>query len=360
MGWTCKLEYTAQSDRLLCALHHNNVRIHGSFLDSWSEILFNGCMPQTPTSFTDALQSMGSSPMPTPVAKTNPALPHAACDGKNCDNCVKGGMPFKRETLSFIVVVLIGLSTLFFALWVVAMRERDALKGGSAQTNAPSEQAAAKPVEYSLPAEKTVLKTIALPKPSLAGKMSVEAALATRRSRRAYAETPLTLQQISQVLWSAQGVTDDAGHRTAPSARGAYPYTVYMVARNVAGLDAGLYRYNPTTHSVEYLGVAGAGEALIAAGVQDNSQKAPAVLALAASYAKMAKLSPADPVTGTLIEAGHIGQNIYLQIESLGMGTVVTAGFDAVKVGAALELDPNEDVVYLVPFGNRGVESVEK
>ena len=99
---------------------------------------------------------------PKPVVQTNAAVSqHPGCDGKNCDNCVKGGMPFKKETLSFIVVILIGLSTVFFALWVVTMRERDALKTGGAETAAPSEQGAVKPVEYSLPAEKTVLKTIA-------------------------------------------------------------------------------------------------------------------------------------------------------------------------------------------------------
>lgn len=321
-------------------------------------------MPQPTSSFTDALNSTSSPPTFVPQPATSPipqkkSTEAGGCDGK-CEGCVKGGMPLKKETLSFIVVILVTISTALFALWVTAMRERDALMTQGQGAEISEAEKPTKNLDYVLPAEKTVLKTTSLPKPSLAGKMSVEAALATRRSRRAYAETPLTLQQISQVLWSAQGVTDDAGHRTAPSARGAYPYTVYMVARNVTGLDAGLYRYNPTTHAVEYIGVAGAGEALVAAGVQDNSQKAPAVLVLAASYAKMAKLSPADPVTGTLIEAGHIGQNIYLQIESLGMGTVVTAGFDASKVGTALELDPNEVVVYLIPFGDRGVEAVEE
>ncbi len=325
-------------------------------------MLFNRGMPKSSSPFANALQSTGGTPAPTPqpVVQTTYSPQHPGCDGKNCDSCVKSGMPFKKETLSFIVVILIGLSTLFFALWVVTMRERDALKAGGAEMTTSEAEAPTKNLDYQLPAEKTVLKTTALPQPNLAGKLSVEAALATRRSRRAYAETPLTLQQVSQVLWSAQGVTDDAGHRTAPSARGAYPFTAYLVVRNVTGLEPGLYRYNPSTHSVEYIGVANAGDVLTAAGVQDNSQKAPAVIALAASYAKMAKLSPADPVTGTLLEGGHIGQNIYLQIESLGMGTVVTAGFDAVKVGAALQLDPNEDVVYLIPFGDRGVEPVEE
>lgn len=323
-------------------------------------------MPQSTPSFTDALQSTQpggtvqpvpqSSPqsgvVPTTAAKT--AAAHS-CDG-NCAGCVKSGMPFKKETLSFIVVVLIGLSTVLFALWVTTMRERDALMVRQPEVMAGEAVKPEKNLDYQLPAEKTVLKTVPLPSPTLTGRTSVEQALSTRRSRRTYAETPLTMQAVSQILWSAQGVTDDAGHRTAPSARSAYPYTVYMVVRNVTGLDAGLYRYNPSTHAVEYLGVPEAGEAIIAAGVQDNSQKAPAVLAVAASYAKMAKVSPADPVTGTLIEAGHIGQNVYLQVEALSMSTVVTAGFDAVKVGEALQLDKNEDVVYLIPFGNRGAE----
>jgi nitroreductase len=80
------------------------------------------------------------------------------------------------------------------------------------------------------------------------------------------------------------------------------------------------------------------------------------VIVLAGAYGKMVKNFPNNPAEVSLMEAGHIGQNIYLQVEALGMSTVVTAGFDAKKVGDALHLDPLETVAYLIPLGHRAPE----
>jgi SagB-type dehydrogenase family enzyme len=311
---------------------------------------------QTNSTSAFAAAQPTSAPQPAQPATAPPPHQHSGhgdCSGdKECGACMKGGMPMKKEKLSFLVILLVGMTTVFFALWVVTMRERDAAR----LTTSPAPAPVAAETVYSLPEPKAVVETIALPQPRLTSSVSVEQSLATRRSRREYSPEPVSLQALSQVLWSAQGVTNDLGNRTAPSSRGAYPYTVYVVVRNVTGLEPGLYQYSPDKYELLNLGEAGVSEALVEAGVQDNSKQAPVVLALAASYAVMAEKSPADPVTGTLIEAGHIGQNIYLQIEALRMGTVVTAGFDKVKVGQALTLDPNEEVIYLVPFGLRAEE----
>ena len=89
---------------------------------------------------------------------------------------------------------------------------------------------------------------ITLPKPAQSGDVSVESALASRRSLRQFSDSAVTLQQLSQLLWAAQGLTSSRGNRTAPSAGGLYPLEVYLVVENVSGLAAGTYRYHPKGH----------------------------------------------------------------------------------------------------------------
>jgi len=97
---------------------------------------------------------------------------------------------------------------------------------------------------------------IPLPAPALAGAMSVEAAIQGRRSERGFVPAPLTMGQLSQLLWAAQGITDphpDLVHRflrAAPSAGAQYPLDLYVVAGLVEGLEAGVYHYRPQEHEV--------------------------------------------------------------------------------------------------------------
>ncbi len=89
---------------------------------------------------------------------------------------------------------------------------------------------------------------IRLPPPRYDGETSVEKALRERRSLREYGNEPLTLSEIGQILWAAQGVTSSLGLRTAPSAGALYPLETYVVAGDVEGLPAGVYRYKPDGH----------------------------------------------------------------------------------------------------------------
>jgi hypothetical protein len=93
-------------------------------------------------------------------------------------------------------------------------------------------------------------QAIALPHPSIDGPTSVERALASRRSRRVFGATPLTLAEAGQLLWAAQGATDQRGQRTAPSAGGLYPLDVYLVAGGVEGLEPAVYGYSPAEHAL--------------------------------------------------------------------------------------------------------------
>jgi hypothetical protein len=92
---------------------------------------------------------------------------------------------------------------------------------------------------------------IKLPKPASQSKTSVEEALLKRRSIREYKNQPLTIDEVSQLLWAAQGVTDTVdGLRTAPSAGALYPLEVYLVVGNVDGIAKGIYKYKPHAHGL--------------------------------------------------------------------------------------------------------------
>lgn len=207
---------------------------------------------------------------------------------------------------------------------------------------------------YSEPQVRTYSTTIALPKPKLQSANSLESMINSRRSRREFSAEAVKLSELAQMLWSAQGISDpETGHRTAPSARESYPFTVFVVVRNVAGLKPGLYEYLPKEHALGDMNVPLAGDQLKNAGVQPGAQNAPVVFMVSASYGKAQKTLGESAVSSSLLEAGHIAENMYLQAESLRMAVVAMAGFDAKKVGTSVSLDVAETVVYLLPFGHR-------
>ncbi len=92
--------------------------------------------------------------------------------------------------------------------------------------------------------------TVQLPEPRLKSKVSLEEALLKRRSIREYANLPLTLEDVSQLLWAAQGITTEWGGRTAPSAGALYPLEVYLAVGNVENLATGVYKYKPERHEL--------------------------------------------------------------------------------------------------------------
>ncbi|MCK5419141.1 MAG: nitroreductase family protein, partial [Desulfobacterales bacterium] len=92
--------------------------------------------------------------------------------------------------------------------------------------------------------------TIQLPEPRYDGDVSIEHALRMRRSVRSYKEDPLNLSEISQILWSAQGITNPRGFRTAPSAGALYPLELYVVAGNIKNMPPAIYKYVPHDHAL--------------------------------------------------------------------------------------------------------------
>ena len=195
---------------------------------------------------------------------------------------------------------------------------------------------------------------IALAAPQRRGKGSIEQLLAARRSRRSYAGTPVTLAQVGQLLWAAQGVTGPEGQRTAPSAGALYPLELYIMASRVEGLAPGIYHYNPHEHEIEPH-VAGdrRSEMTAAASDQDCMRFAACALIFAAVPART-EVKYGDRAAKFIhIEAGHAAQNVCLQAEALGLGVCVMGAFAPDQVHRAAELAAGEEAVYLMSVGRR-------
>ena len=194
----------------------------------------------------------------------------------------------------------------------------------------------------------------ALPPPRHDGPLSVEAALHARRSVREFADEPLTLAQLGQLMWAAQGVTSEAGLRAAPSAGATYPLELYVVAGKVEGLDAGVFKYHPANHA---LAQAMSGDQRVALGKAALEQAcvryAPIDLVITAVYERTARKYHAHAERYVHMEAGHAAENIYLQAISLGLGTVAVGAFDDDAVSRTLGLSPNEQPIYIMPIGKR-------
>jgi len=189
-----------------------------------------------------------------------------------------------------------------------------------------------------------------LPVPTKAGGLSVETALAKRRSIRTYTSQPLTAAQVGQLLWAAQGVSSPDGKRTAPSAMHRYPLDIAVVAQRVDGLESGAYRYVPSKHSLECLATAPPATRLLKnAAAQAQVQAAPAVFVIAAVYEQMG--AGARNRTWTDYEAGLASENLLLEAVSLGLGAVVTGGIDAAAVKEAVRFTGNEEVIVVIPVG---------
>lgn len=195
-------------------------------------------------------------------------------------------------------------------------------------------------------------RPVALPPPLLQGAMPVEQALLQRRSKREFAAEPLALQDVAQVLWAAQGVTDPRGWRTAPSAGALAPLEVYLVAGSVSGLLPGAYRYRPQAHTLLPVRAGELRPELAAAALgQGAIRDAPAVLAIAAAVQRTQARYGGRAERFVHLEAGHAAQNVYLQCTARGLATVFIGSFDDARLRAALGLPAEQAPLGLMPFG---------
>ncbi len=200
-------------------------------------------------------------------------------------------------------------------------------------------------------------ENINLPPPSFSGEMSVEESLKLRRSVRSYSDRSLSLEDVSQVLWSAYGVSDSESFRiklrTAPSAGATYPLELYLMVGNVEGLSPGIYKYHPESHSLS-LHIAGdlrkeVAEACLG---QKMLHEAPATIIYKVVYSR---ITPRYGQRGSdryvCMDIGHSAQNVYLQTTAMGMATCAIGAFDDDKLTRIIKPQGEEEVLYLMPFG---------
>jgi SagB-type dehydrogenase family enzyme len=211
------------------------------------------------------------------------------------------------------------------------------------------------PLLSSTGGDKMSEKEIKLPEPRYESDMSVEEAILNRRSVRSYTDKPLSLEEISQLLWAAQGITDEKRKfRAAPSAGALYPLEIYLVAGNVISLDDGIYRYDPINHKiVQYkegdyrndLSLSALGQSCVKNGAID--------IVIAAIYDRITGKYGERGIKYTYMEAGHAAQNVYLQAETLVLGTVVVGAFMNDKVKEVIGMKEEETPLYILPVGRK-------
>jgi SagB-type dehydrogenase family enzyme len=187
-----------------------------------------------------------------------------------------------------------------------------------------------------------------LPPPVTKGTKSLEEVLAARRSVRQFQPTPLTIEQIGQLCWAAQGVTEPTrGLRTAPSAMAKYPLELYVATAD------GVSHYVPATHTLQPQADPDAWAVVQASSSrQPSAHLAPAVFIVAADASRFGARFGGDLTKHFAdLETGHATQNLLLQAVALGLGAVPVAGFDKAAVSAAIHLPEGQSIVYLIPVG---------
>jgi SagB-type dehydrogenase family enzyme len=192
-----------------------------------------------------------------------------------------------------------------------------------------------------------------LPKPRTKGLVSVEEAIAVRRSVREFSPTPISLEDLSQLLWAAQGVTEpESGGRSAPSAGATYPLEIFVFVKQggVKEVEAGVYRYRPLDHSLIKVASEDRVRALMEAALyQEFICEAAVNIVIAARYERTTARYGGRGVRYVHIEVGHVGQNISLEAVSLGLGSVMVGAFNDSLVKKLI--DEAAEPVYIIPIG---------
>ncbi len=196
---------------------------------------------------------------------------------------------------------------------------------------------------------------IYLPSPHRKGSVSLEEAIAQRRSKRGFTPEPISLSQLSQILWAAQGIADtSSGDRTVPSAGATYPLEVFVACgrNSIEGVGDGVYHYNTAHHSLtlHHKGDIRLELARAALGEQSIVQ-APVDIVICALYQRTTLHYGSRGERYVHMEVGHAGQNIYLQATALGLATVAIGAFYDEQVREALRLDKQYKPLYIMPLG---------
>jgi len=251
----------------------------------------------------------------------------------------------KKIILCTIVTMVIGgLLTSF----VISVSMGDASQQGKTNFSKKAEEKDKMKLERKL--------TIKLPEIRTSGGMSVEEAISRRRSVREFRDEGIEIADLGQILWAVQGCTGEGCLRATPSAGATYPLEIFAVAGQggVKGLDAGIYHYLNEEHELSLLKKGDFRKKLAEASLgQECIILAPVSIIFAADYSRTMKRYGERGRRYVNIEIGHAGENLYLQAQSLGLGTVAVGAFDDKKVAGVLDIPQPLEVLYIMPVGKR-------
>ena len=188
--------------------------------------------------------------------------------------------------------------------------------------------------------------------------MSLEEAIAKRRSVRSFTPEPVSRSQLSSILQAAAGISDTlSGYRTVPSAGATYPLEMFVVCGHsgIEEIDEGIYHYNIDSHSLSrhHKGDARL-ELARAALAQAFIYQAPVDIVICAEYERTLRRYGSRGERYVHMEVGHAGQNIYLQATALGLATVAIGAFDDEQVREVLRLDKQYKPLYIMLIGRPG------
>lgn len=221
-------------------------------------------------------------------------------------------------------------------------------------------QIPAPPLQKPYSEDATLIDLIA-PEDLTIGKMPIIDAINGRRSRRKYTGDPMTLEEISYLLWATQGVSrtfpkNIGALRTVPSGGARHPFETYLFINRIDGLETGLYRYLFLEHKLCHLYsdpmlIDNVHEACYGQYVKNSAL---VLIWTAIPYRTEWRYSIISPKLIAL-DAGHLCQNLYLAVESIGAGTCAIGAYSQEKMDAVLKVDGEEEfTIYLATVGKVG------
>ncbi len=200
--------------------------------------------------------------------------------------------------------------------------------------------------------QNTASEIVKLPEPVKDGSVSVEKAISNRRSTRSFSNKPLTLQDVAQMLWAAQGISGPMGYRTAPSAGALYPLEIYIATGNVENLPQGLYHYRTESHDLEIMSFGDYRQVIWEAALNQHPiREAPAVFIFLGVFPRTIGKYGQRGMQYVLIETGHAAQNLLLQAEAMGLGHVPIGAFNDEMMRKILKIEGETHPLYIIPVG---------
>ena len=200
------------------------------------------------------------------------------------------------------------------------------------------------------------LQRVALPRPAAEDGPGMWEAIANRRSQRRFSGEAMTREEISQLLWATQGITGEMQQielRAAASAGALYPNETYVFAQSIDGVPEGVYHYDIRAHELGMLAEGDYSEDLTQACLgQSWMMKAGAVFAWGAVVARCAWKYQNRAYRYLYLDAGHLGAQLQLAAQGLGLGSCNVAAFFDDEVARLAGLDSRTEIaVYVTAVG---------